>query len=117
MLKEMLDCGLTLEQIQREVEKEYREYYAKKATETKIKEARDNVVQALADYALLLDPSVEEEHIEMFMDKITKELTNVENVVSPSHKRHTIEKPKARIRVLGEDEAAKVLEDFLKGLN
>lgn len=115
MIKEMLDCGLTLEQIQREVEKEYREYYAKKATETKIKEARDNVVQALADYALLLD--LEEEHIEMFMDKITEELTNVENVVSPSHKRHTVERPKARIRVLGEDEAAKVLEDFLKGLN
>ena len=117
MLKEMLDCGLTLEQIQREVEKEYREYYAKKATEVKIKEARDNVMQALVDYALLLDSSTEEEDVEMLMNKITKELTDVDSVVSPSHKRHTIERPKARIRVLGEDEAAKVLEDFLKGLN
>ena len=117
MIREYINQGLTYDEIIAKVQEEFNEYNKELNAATKLVEAREDAVEAVIDYIGLINPDATEEELEEIADHMIESFVKVEKQVAQLKKLRSMYKPKVKVRELSDEEAERMLKDFLKGLN
>ena len=117
MIREYINQGLTYDEIIAKVQEEFNEYNKELNAATKFAEAREDAVEAVIDYIGLINPYATEEELKEIADHMIESFVKVEKQLAQFKKLRSMYKPKVKVKELSDEDAERMLRDFLKGLN